>query len=41
MLVSTVVSGTWVSLRVFVGHGGSQRIEDGSGGNIFGGDEDD
>lgn len=41
VLVSTVVSGTWVALRVFVGHGRSQCIENGAGGYIFGGDEDD
>ena len=41
MLVSTIVSSTWVSLGVLVGHGRSQSIEDGAGGNIFGGDEDD
>lgn len=41
VLVSSIVSGTWIALRVFVGHGRSQCIEDGAGGNIFGGDEDD
>lgn len=41
MLVSTVVSSTWVTLRVLVGHGGSQGVKDGSGCDIFGGDEDD
>lgn len=41
VLVSTVVSSTWVSLRVFVWHGWSQSIEDGTGGNILGGNEDD
>ena len=41
MLVSSVVSGTWVTLRVLVGHGRSESIEDGTGFNILGGDEDD
>lgn len=41
VLVSTIVSCTRVTLGVFVGHGRSQCIEDGAGGNIFGGDQDD
>lgn len=41
MFVPTVVSSTWVTLGVFVGHGRSQGVEDCSGGDIFGGDEDD
>ena len=41
ILISTVVSCTWIALGVFVGHGGSQCIEDCAGGNILGGDEDD
>lgn len=41
MLVTTVVAGTWVTLRVLVGHWRTQGIEDGAGCNIFGGDEDD
>lgn len=41
VLVSTIISSTWVTLGVFVGHWGSQSIEDGAGGDIFGGDEDD
>lgn len=41
VLVPTVVSRSWVSLGVLVGHGRSQSIEDGAGGNIFGSDEDD
>lgn len=40
VLVSTIVSGTWVSLRVFVWHGWSQSIENGTGGNILGGNKD-
>jgi hypothetical protein len=41
MLIPTVISRSWVSLGVLVGHGRSQSIEDGAGGNIFGSDEDD
>jgi hypothetical protein len=41
VLISAVVSCTWVALGVFVGHGGSQCIEDCAGGDIFGRDEDD
>jgi len=41
MLISTIVSCTWVALGVFVGHGRTQCIEDGAGGNILGSDEDD
>lgn len=41
MLVSTVVSGTRVTLGVLVGHGRAKRIEDGTGGNILGGDQED
>lgn len=39
MLVTTVVSGTRVSLRVLVGHWRSKGVENSTGGNIFGGDE--
>lgn len=41
MLVSSVVPGTGVSLRVLVGHGGSQSVKDSSGGNILRGNEND
>ena len=41
MLVSTVVSSTWVTLRILVAHGRSESIEDGAGGDVLGGDEDD
>jgi hypothetical protein len=41
MLISTIVSCTWVTLRVFIGHGRSQCVEDSARGNIFGSDEDD
>jgi hypothetical protein len=41
VLVTTVVSGTWVTLRVLVGHWGSQCIENGAGSDILGGNEDD
>ena len=39
VLVATVVSSTWVTLRVLVGHWGSQCIENGGGGDVLGGDE--
>jgi len=41
VLVSTIVASTGVALRVLVGHGGAEGIEDGTGRNILGGDEDD
>lgn len=41
VLVSTVVSGAGVALRVFVGHGRSQSIEDSTGRDIFGSNEND
>lgn len=41
LLVSAVVSGAWVTFGVFVGHGRTQCIEDSSGCDIFGGNEED
>lgn len=41
MFVTTVVSGSWVALRIFVRHGRTKGIEDSAGGDIFGGDEND
>ena len=41
VLVATVVAGTGVTLRVLVGHGRAERIENGAGGNVLGGDEED
>lgn len=41
VLVSTVISSTRITLGVFVGHWGSQSIEDGAGSDIFGSDKDD
>ena len=41
MLIATVVSGTGVTFGVLVGHGGTERIEDGTGCDILGGDEED
>lgn len=41
VLVSTIVSGTRVSLGVFVGHGRSKGVEYGTGRYILGGDEND
>lgn len=41
VLVSSVVSCSGVSFRVLVGHGRSEGIEDGAGGDVFGGNEDD
>jgi hypothetical protein len=41
VLVPTIVTLSWVSLRILVGHGRSKSVEDGSGGNVFGGNEED
>ena len=41
VLVSAVVSCSWVTLGVLVGHGCTEGIEDGTRGDIFGGDEED
>lgn len=41
MLVSTVVSCSWVALGVFVAHWRAESVEDGAGGYVLGGDEDD
>lgn len=41
VLVATIVSSTWVTLRVLVGHWGSQCVENGAGGDVLGSDEDD
>ena len=41
VLVATIVSGTGIALGVLVGHGRAKGIEDGTGGNILGGDEED
>lgn len=41
MLVSTVVSRAWVALGVLVAHGRSQSIEDGAGGDVLRGNEED
>ena len=41
MLVAAVVAGAWVSFGVFVRHGGAEGIEDGSRGEVLGGDKDD
>lgn len=41
VLVTTIVSGAWVSFRVFVGHGRPQRIEDSARSDILGGNEED
>ena len=41
VLVTTVVAGTRVSLRVLVGHGRAEGVEDGPGGYILGGNEED
>ena len=40
VLVATIVTGTGVTLGVLVGHGGAKSIEDGAGGDVLGGDED-
>ena len=41
VLVTTVVAGTRVTLRVLVGHGRAERIEDSAGSDILRGDEED
>ena len=41
VLVSTIVTSTGVTLGVLVGHGRTKSIEDGTGGDVLGGDEDD
>lgn len=41
VLVATIVTSTGVTLRVLVGHGGTKSVEDGAGGDVLGGDEDD
>jgi hypothetical protein len=41
VLVTTVVASTGVSLGVFVGHWGAQRIVDGARSDIFRGDQED
>lgn len=39
VLVATIVTSTGVALRVLVGHGRAQGIEDGAGGDVLGGNE--
>ena len=41
VLVATIVAGAGKTLRVLVGHGGAEGIEDGTRGDVLGGDEDD
>ena len=41
VLVATIVTSTGVTLRVLVGHGRAERIENGAGGNVLGGDQED
>jgi hypothetical protein len=41
VLVTAVVAGTGVTLRVLVRHGRTKRVEDGAGSDILGGDEED
>lgn len=41
VLVTTIVAGAGETLRVLVGHGGAEGIEDGTRGDVLGGDEDD
>jgi hypothetical protein len=41
VLVTAVVAGAGVALGVLVGHGRTKRVEDGTGGDILGGDEED
>lgn len=41
VLVATVVTGARETLGVLVGHGRPKSIEDGAGGDVLGGDQDD
>lgn len=41
VLVATIITSTGVTLRVLVGHGGTKGVEDGAGGDVLGGNEDD
>jgi hypothetical protein len=41
VLVSAIVAGAGVALRVLVGHGGAEGVEDGAGCDILGGNKDD
>ena len=41
MLISTIIPGTRVALGVLVGHGRAKGVENSTGCNILGGDEDD
>lgn len=40
-LVATVVTSTRLALRVLVGHGRAKSVEDSTGGDILGGDQND
>lgn len=40
VLVAAIVTGAGVTLGVLVGHGGSESIEDGTGGDVLRGNED-
>jgi hypothetical protein len=39
VLVAAIVTGTGVTLGVLVGHGGTESIEDGTGSDVLGGNE--
>lgn len=41
VLIATIVAGTRLALGVLVGHGRAKSVEDSTGGDILGGDEDD
>lgn len=41
VLVATIVPGARETLGVLVGHGRAESIEDGAGGDVLGGDQDD
>jgi UDP-N-acetylglucosamine:LPS N-acetylglucosamine transferase len=41
VLVASVVSSSWITLGVFVGHGRAKGIENGPRGEVLRGDEDD
>jgi hypothetical protein len=41
VFVTAIVARAWVALRILIGHGRAECIKDGTGGNIFGGDQKD
>ena len=41
VLIATIVTSTWITLRVLVGHGRAKGVKDGAGSDILGGNEKD